>query len=117
MDKIKCQLPDARLASIAKGCSCKVWTRGYGYGASTGAWITDYFAGWAGEWGMVTHSNCSYRSPALTGDITIMTGSITGKTVDEQGRHLVQVTCRMENQTGAVLATAKAEIMLPRKPV
>ena len=90
--------------------------RGYGYGASMGAWITDYFAGWAGEWGMVTHSNCSYRSPALTGDITIMTGTITGKTVDEAGRHLVQVTCRMENQLGAVLATAKAEIQLPKKP-
>ena len=25
-------------------------------------------AGWAGEWGMVLHSNCNYRSPALTGE-------------------------------------------------
>jgi N-terminal half of MaoC dehydratase len=90
--------------------------RGYGYGASMGAWITDYFAGWAGEWGMVRHSNCAYRSPALTGDITIMTGTITGKTVDVDGRHLVQATCRMENQLGAVLATAKAEIELPKRP-
>ncbi|MET0251365.1 MAG: MaoC family dehydratase N-terminal domain-containing protein [Novosphingobium sp.] len=27
--------------------------RGYGYGASTGAYLTDYFSGWAGEWGMI----------------------------------------------------------------
>ena len=29
----------------------------YGYGASMGAWILDYLAGWAGEWGQVVHSN------------------------------------------------------------
>jgi hypothetical protein len=91
--------------------------RGYGYGASMGAWLTDYFAGWAGEWGMVLHSNCNYRSPALTGDITIQSGSIVGKTIDTEGRATVEVECRMTNQTGAVLATAKAEIELPRKPL
>ena len=80
-----------------------------------GAWITDYFAGWAGEWGMVVHSNCNYRSPALTGDITIMTGNIIGKSVDAQGRHIIEVDCRMSNQLGAVMATAKAEIQLPKK--
>jgi hypothetical protein len=90
--------------------------RGYGYGASMGAWITDYLAGWAGEWGMVRHSNCNYRSPALTGDITIQTGTITGKRIDEQGRHLVQIASSMNNQLGSVLATAKAEVELPKRP-
>ena len=90
--------------------------RGYGYGASMGAWITDYFAGWAGEWGMVRHSVANYRSPALTGDITIMTGTITGKYIDADGRAIVAVDCRMANQLGAVLATASAEIELIRKP-
>jgi acyl dehydratase len=91
--------------------------RGYGYGASMGAWITDYLAGWAGEWGMVRHSNCNYRSPALTGDITIQTGKVVDKFVDEHGRALVQIESRMTNQSGGVLATAKAEVELPRKPV
>lgn len=91
--------------------------RGYGYGASMGAWVTDYFAGWASEWGMVRHSVANYRSPALTGDITIMTGNILDKYVDEDGRHMVAVDCRMTNQNGSVLATAKAEIELMKKPV
>ena len=91
--------------------------RGYGYGASMGAYITDYFAGWAGEWGLVRHSNCNYRSPTLTGDITIQTGKILDKFIDEEGRHMVQVDMRMANQLGAVLATAKAEIELPKRPV
>jgi N-terminal half of MaoC dehydratase len=90
--------------------------RGYGYGASMGAWLSDYFAGWAGEWGMIRHSACNYRSPALTGDITIQTGKILDKFVDADGRHMVQVDCRMTNQLGAVLATAKAEIELPKMP-
>jgi len=90
--------------------------RGYGYGASMGAWLTDYFAGWAGEWGFIAHSNCNYRSPALTGDITIQTGKVLEKFIDEDGHHMVKVDCRMQNQTGATLATATAEIELPKMP-
>lgn len=90
--------------------------RGYGYGASMGAWITDYLAGWAGEWGMVRHSACNYRSPALTGDITIQTATVTDVFIDADGRHMVQIETKMQNQTGATLATAKAEVELPKRP-
>lgn len=89
--------------------------RGYGYGASMGAWILDYLSGWAGEWGMVVHSNCSYRGPAFTGDITVMTASVVDKLVDERGRALVQIEVKMANQLGVVMATAKAEVELPRR--
>ena len=87
--------------------------RGYGYGASMGAWILDYLAGWAGQWGSVTHCNAQYRGPAFIGDITIMNAEITGKTTDEEGRKTVQVKCTMENQAKAVLATARGSIALP----
>ena len=89
--------------------------RGYGYGASMGAWITDYLAGWAGEHGMVVHSNCSYRAPALTGDVTIQTAEVTEKSVDADGRHLIHVKQVMKNQLGKTMATAVAEIALPKK--
>jgi hypothetical protein len=89
--------------------------RGYGYGASMGAWILDYLSGWAGEWGMVVHSNSAYRGPAFTGDITIMTATVIDKTVDEQGRNVVAVDVKMANQLGTTMATAKAEIELPKK--
>ena len=89
--------------------------RGYGYGASMGAWILDYLNGWAGEWGQVVHSIASYRGPAFTGDITLMDATVIDKCVDEQGRKVVQVDFRMKNQLGAVMATAKAEIELPVK--
>jgi acyl dehydratase len=89
--------------------------RGYGYGASMGAWIIDYLSGWAGEWGQVVHSNAFYRGPAFTGDVTIMTATVLAKSVDDQGRPIVQVDCKMSNQLGTTLATAKAEIELPRR--
>ena len=89
--------------------------RGYGYGASMGAWILDYLSGWAGEWGQVVHCNSSYRGPAFTGDATIMTGKILEKAVDDEGRNIVQVECKLANQLGHTMATARAEIELPKK--
>jgi hypothetical protein len=90
-------------------------SRAYGYGASMGAWILDYLAGWAGEWGLVVHSNCAYRGPAHTGDITIFNANVIGKQVDDKARPIVQVDFKMTNQVGTVMATAKAEIQLPQK--
>jgi len=89
--------------------------RGYGYGASMGSWITDYLAGWAGEHGKVVHTLGNYRGPALTGDITVQLGEVTEKSIDEEGRHLVHVKHRMENQDGTVLATGTGKIALPKK--
>ncbi len=88
--------------------------RAYGYGASMGVWILDYLAGWAGEWGEIVHSNCTYRGPAFTGDITILTATVIDKSIDEQDRSIVQVDCKMVNQVGTTMAAAKAEIQLPR---
>ncbi len=89
--------------------------RPYGYGASMGAWILDYLAGWAGEWGQVVHCNSSYRGPAFTGDATFMTGKVIDRMVDDEGRHVVQIDVRMTNQLGNVMATAKAEVELPKR--
>jgi hypothetical protein len=65
---------------------------------------------------MVRHSTANYRSPALTGDITVMTGNILDKYIGEDGRHMIAVDCKMANQNGSILATAKAEIELMKKP-
>ena len=89
--------------------------RAYGYGASMGAWILDYLAGWAGEWGLVVHSNCAYRGPAFTGDITLSNATVIDKSVDDQGRPIVQVDFKMTDQRGTTMATAKAEIALPKR--
>jgi acyl dehydratase len=121
LEKENPELTDGAYIGPSRGHLFPRWARfigmprGYGYGASMGAWILDYLAGWAGEWGMVRHSNCAYRGPAFTGDITIMTAKVIDKGADEQNRPFVQVDCKMTNQLGTVMATAKAEIELPKR--
>ena len=88
--------------------------RGYGYGASMGAWCTDYLANWAGETGFVRHARTQYRNPAFTGDVTYLDGEVTGKFVnDRTGAPTAQVSYTMSNQKGAVLAKGTAEVELP----
>jgi len=90
--------------------------RAYGYGASMGAWVTDYLSGWCGEHGMVVHSVANYRAPALSGDVTVQSAEVVEKTIDDDGRHIIKVKHAMENQRGAVMCTGTAELELPKKP-
>jgi hypothetical protein len=121
MERDNPELTDGAYFGPSRGHLFPLWAqrigmpRGYGYGASMGAWIVDYLAGWAGEWGQVVHSKSSYRGPAFTGDVTVMTGSVIDKLVDDQGRNLVKVDFKMANQLGTTMATAVAEIELPKK--
>ncbi|CAB4365024.1 MAG: hypothetical protein F2681_13320 [Actinobacteria bacterium] len=87
--------------------------RGYGYGASMGAWIIDYVAAWAGEWGFVTHSSAQYRNPAFTGDATFISGAVVGTKVLRKGRHRVDVAVELRNQDHTIMAKATVEVELP----
>jgi hypothetical protein len=88
--------------------------RSYGYGASMGAWILDYLANWGGEWCDILHSNMSYRSPALTGDVTFIDGEVIGMSTSEDGRQpIASVRVVMTNQRREVMASGTAELRLP----
>jgi acyl dehydratase len=121
MEKINPELTDGAYFGPSRGHLFSRWARTigmprpYGYGASMGAWLLDYMAGWAGEWGRVLHSNSFYRGPAFSGDVTIMTATVIDKRVDAKGQPIVQLDCKMANQLGTVMATAKAEVELPRR--
>jgi acyl dehydratase len=121
MQRINPHITDGAYYGPSRGHLFPRWARrigmprAYGYGASMGAWVTDYLAGWAGEHGMVVHSAANYRGPALAGDITVQTGEVVDKLVDGEGRHLLQVKHKMANQKGTILCTATAEIELPKR--
>jgi len=88
--------------------------RGYGYGASMGAWILDYLANWAGEWGEILHSRMSYRSPALTGEVTWLNAEVKGIAHDDpSGQPIAHVEVVMTNHRGAVMAQGTAELRMP----
>jgi acyl dehydratase len=78
-----------------------------------GAWILDYVAAWAGEWGFVTHSSAQYRNPAFTGDATFLAGEVVDARIERRRRHLVTVRVDVRNQDDAVLAKATVDVELP----
>jgi acyl dehydratase len=90
--------------------------RGYGYGASMGAWVIDYVSNWAGEAGFVTHSAIQYRNPAFTGDVTYLTGTIASVGDDPTSADaLVTVDVVMTTQDGTVMAKGPVEVRLPKE--
>lgn len=89
--------------------------RGYGYGAVMGAWVLDYLANWAGELGLVVHSNVRYTAFPLTGDVTYLTARINRVTRQPDRRHgIIWVDVEMKNQDRIVIGRGSAEIRLPR---
>jgi acyl dehydratase len=88
--------------------------RGYGYGASMGAWLLDYLSNWGGEWTDLLHSKMTYRSPALTGDVTYIDGEVIDISHDHpSGRPQVQLRVQMTNQRDEEMAFGTAEMLLP----
>ena len=80
---------------------------------SMGAWILDFVAAWAGEWGTITHANAQYRNPAFTGDATFLNGSVTDTRVERRRHHVVTVKVELTNQDDAVMAKADVDVELP----
>jgi hypothetical protein len=86
--------------------------RGYGYGATMGAWVLDYLGNWLGEWGDILHSKMTYRSPAFTGDLTLLNGEVTE--VSQEGPlPIATVHVTMTNQNDDVMASGDAKVRLP----
>jgi acyl dehydratase len=87
--------------------------RGYGYGASMGAWVLDYVAAWGGEWAKITHADVKYRSPALTGDASFISGTVTGVREERRRVQVADVDVVVKNQDDAVQAKGTVSIQLP----
>jgi len=88
--------------------------RGYGYGASMGAWVLDYLGNWGGEWSFVTESRMQYRAPALTGDVTYLNGEVIELDHDDPSGHpLAKIKVVMTTQDDVVMAQGTADMLLP----
>ena len=121
MERVNPELTDGAYYGPSRGHLQPRWAqhigmpRGYGYGASMGAWILDYVAAWAGEWATLTHSSAQYRNPAFTGDATFITGEVIDKRIERKRKHLVTVKVELRNQDDAVMAKATVEAELPNE--
>ncbi|MBA2607560.1 MAG: MaoC family dehydratase N-terminal domain-containing protein [Actinobacteria bacterium] len=119
MERTNPELTDGAYYGPSRGHLQPKWAqhvgmpRGYGYGASMGAWILDYVAAWAGEWGELSSSTAQYRNPAFTGDATFLSGEVVDKFVERRRKHKVKVKVELRNQDDAVMAKAEVVAELP----
>ncbi|GAC1311609.1 MAG: hypothetical protein NVSMB12_00110 [Acidimicrobiales bacterium] len=119
MERVNPELTDGAYYGPSRGHLQPRWAqhvgmaRGYGYGASMGAWILDYVAAWAGEWGSITHADAQYRNPAFTGDATFIRGHVTDTRVERRRKHIATVAVELTNQDDAVMAKGMVEVELP----
>jgi acyl dehydratase len=89
-------------------------SRAYGYGATMGAWVTDYLAYWAGYDGFVRHVKSLFRGPAFEGDVTFFDAEVVAKEADSAwGAPLVTVKVKLTTQDGGTVVDATAEVELP----
>lgn len=118
MERTNPELTDGAYYGPSRGHLQPRWARhvgmarGYGYGASMGAWIIDYVAGWAGEWGEIIHSRAQYRNPAFTGDATFLNGEVVDTRV-ERRQSVAVVDVTVTNQEDTTMAIATVEVKLP----
>jgi acyl dehydratase len=88
--------------------------RAYGYGATMGAWVTDYLAFWAGNDGFVRYVKSAFRGPAFEGDVTYFDAEVIDKQPETAwGVPLATVKVKLTNQDGGVLVDATAQVELP----
>ena len=119
MERLNPELTDGAYYGPSRGHLQPRWAkhvgmaRGYGYGASMGAWILDFVAAWAGEWGFITHSNASYLNPAFTGDVTLIDGEVVDVRMERRRHHIAEVKVEMRNQDDAIMATGTVDVELP----
>lgn len=90
--------------------------REFGFGFAISAWALDYVANWAGQLGLVVHSDFRNKAPALAGDTTYLSGSV--RSVQEDPRcpgEAAVVTVRVEltSQTGTPVGRGTFEVRLP----
>lgn len=88
------------------------YPRGYDFGCQRLSWLAQCVTDWCGDDGRLTELDGRLLKPNLIGDITRVTGRVTGKTRDGE-RHLVNCTLEARNQRDQVTASATATVQLP----
>ena len=70
---------------------------------------------WIGEEGVILTLSAQLRGINFKNDVLTCTGHVTGKRVDEEGRHVVDLEILMTNQKGEKVTPGTATVELPAK--
>ncbi len=87
----------------------------YDYGVMRQCWFWHMLSDYMGDDGIVVTMDDSIRKFNYQGDTQFMTGKITAKRIDTDGRHVVDVEMHMVNQRDDETAYAAGTVALPSR--
>lgn len=87
----------------------------YDVGFQRQCWQTHLLTHWAGDGGWIVACDSQYRGFVYLSDVVELGGVVTGKSVTEDGEHVVELTTYCRNQRDADVMPGHATIALPTR--
>jgi hypothetical protein len=87
----------------------------YDYGPERCSWLTHHLTNWMGDDGFLRSHRSQIRHHNTVGDWLVITGRVTGRTVDDEGEPVVEITQEARNQHGDLSATGIGLVRLPSR--
>jgi acyl dehydratase len=87
----------------------------YDYGPERCSWLTQHLTNWMGDSGSLTRHKTQIRHHNVVGDNLRISGTVTAKGLDEQGRAAVTIEQRAQNQHGHTSAIGTGVVVLPTR--
>ena len=87
----------------------------YDYGVMRDCHLSHFITDWMGDDGWLVQQSSEIRKFNYIGDTHTITGEVTGKRVDDEGRHLVEIAMRGTNQRQVVTCPGTAVVALPSR--
>jgi acyl dehydratase len=88
----------------------------YDYGPERCSWLTHHLTNWIGDDGFLVRHQTKIRHHNIAGDWIKITGRVTGKGVDDEGRPTVTVEQEARNQHGDLSVIGTGTVILPARP-
>jgi hypothetical protein len=87
----------------------------YDYGPERCSWLTHHLTNWIGDDGFLVRHETKIRHHNVAGDWIKITGRVTGKGIDDQGRPTVTVEQEARNQHGDLSILGTGTAVLPHR--
>lgn len=87
----------------------------YDVGFQRQCWHVQHLTHWCSDFGWVKEVEAEYRRFVYLSDVVTLSGTVTGRRVDEDGEHVVDIETRAVNQRGENVMPGRAVVALPSR--
>jgi hypothetical protein len=87
----------------------------YDVGFQRQAWQIHHLSHWCGDHGWIRTCEARYRRFVYLSDVVELAGTVTGKRVDADWDHVIEIETRAVNQRGENVMPGTAEVALPSR--